>query len=170
MNRMGPKTMPCGTPHSRVTGNDSEDPILTFWVWSVKYVAIQVLTVSVMPNQFVSHWSKIPVLTNVTIFCISEMRIPSSFTMFLDMFVYIENKLDNLFLETSKWLKSFRELLIWNTLSPSLKHGLLRSEKNIFLNDIVNQKMALGVFVVIDSEMLYRAMLCTWQMELPTCW
>ena len=63
MNRMGPKTEPCGTPHSRVTDDNSEEPIFTFWVQSVKYVAIQVLTVQVMPNQFVSLWSNIPVLT-----------------------------------------------------------------------------------------------------------
>ena len=51
---MGLNTEPCGTPHSRVTGDDSEDPTLTFWVQSVKYVAVQVLTVPVMPNRFVS--------------------------------------------------------------------------------------------------------------------
>ena len=51
---MGPNTESCGTPHSRVTGDDSEDPTFTFCIQSVRYDAIQVLTVPVMPNRFVT--------------------------------------------------------------------------------------------------------------------
>ena len=51
VNRIGPRTDPCGTPKDNVTGDDLAFPTLTFWVLPVRYDLIHSRAVSFMPKQ-----------------------------------------------------------------------------------------------------------------------
>ena len=53
-----------------------------------------------------------------------------------------------------------QKIAVLGMLLPSLQHGFLRSEENVVLNNIVDPKVAPGVFCMIVSEMLNRTMFC----------
>ena len=50
VNRIGPRTDPCGAPKDNATGDDITFPTLTFWVLPVRYDLIYSRAVSLIPK------------------------------------------------------------------------------------------------------------------------
>ena len=58
VNRMGPRTDPCGTPYFNSCGSDVDFLIWTVWVRPVRYDWNQSKTLPLIPNDDSSVWSK----------------------------------------------------------------------------------------------------------------
>ena len=65
VNRIGPRTPPCGTPKVKVTGSDfaprsvPKSPIETFWVLPLRKETIHFRAVSLIPNAVSSLFRRI---------------------------------------------------------------------------------------------------------------
>ena len=59
VNRISPRTNPCGTPKDNATGDDIAFPTLTFWVLPVRYDLIHSRAVSLIPKHTSSLQSNI---------------------------------------------------------------------------------------------------------------